>query len=183
MKIYIRCKEWKSMQDDIPVRGTEIQSYLICHRQTWLLVHQMNPDSEDENIEIGRFLHEYRHGRNKKEIQIGAVNIDIIKRNDEQIVVQEVKKSSKAKESARYQLLYYLWNLKQMGIEAKGELLFSEEKKREVVLLTEESIEELQQITANIRTIAGLPVPPKAKKIGFCKQCAYREFCWAGDVE
>lgn len=102
MKIYIRCKEWKSMQDDIPVRGTEIQSYLICHRQTWLLVHQMNPDPEDENIEIGRFLYEYRHGRNKKEIQIGAVNIDIIKRNDEQIVVQEVKKSSKAKESARY---------------------------------------------------------------------------------
>ena len=54
------------------------------------------------------------------------------------MVVGEVKKTSKFKESARMQLLYYLKQLKDMGIQATGFLAFPKEKKKEEIILTAE---------------------------------------------
>ena len=82
-------------------------------------------------------------------------------------------------ESAKYQLLFYLHTLRKMGIEARGELLFPEERKKEIVELTDEAERNVMEAIKEIRTIARLPVPPVPQKIGFCKQCAYREYCWA----
>jgi len=42
------------------------------------------------------------------------------------------------------QLCYYLYVLRDYGIEAEGELLFPKEKKREKVVLTDEIIKELE---------------------------------------
>lgn len=114
----------------MPVTGTLIWYYFICKRETWLMIHQIAPDEEDENLEIGRFIHEYRYQRDKKEIEVDSIKIDKLKKRGGQTIIQEVKKSSKFLESSRNQLLYYLYTLKQMGIEAKGELLFPEEKKK-----------------------------------------------------
>ena len=68
-----------------------------------------------------------------------------------------------------------------MGIEAKGELLFSEEKTKEKVELTEENRKKLYEAVEAIQSYAKLPVPPPPKKIKFCHRCAYREYCWAGE--
>lgn len=54
---------------DIEVTGTDIWYYFICEREAWLNIHKIMPDEDDENIEIGRFIHEYRYGRNKKRFQ------------------------------------------------------------------------------------------------------------------
>lgn len=162
-----------------PVTGTDIWFYFICRREVWLNMHQIAPDQEDENVEIGRFIHEYRYGREKKEVAIDSIKIDRLKRESGGLVVKEVKKSSKFLTSARFQLLYYLYTLKQMGIEARGELLFPEERKKEPVELNAESVEKLEQAIADIRKIAKAPVPPPPRKIPFCRRCAYREYCWA----
>lgn len=167
------------MSYQMPVTGTDIWYYFICKRETWLMLHRIAPDEEDENVEIGRFIHEYRYGREKKEISIDNIKIDRLKKIKGKLVVQEIKKSSRFKESARFQLLYYLDTLQKMGIEAIGELLFPEERKTEVVELTPESKMELNRAIEDIREIARLPVPPDSKKIKFCKKCAYREYCWA----
>jgi CRISPR-associated exonuclease Cas4 len=66
-----------------------------------------------------------------------------------------------------------------MGIEAKGELLFPKEKKVTKVEWTEEGKRVLEEAFADIRRIARLPVPPEPEKIGFCRSCAYREYCFA----
>jgi CRISPR-associated exonuclease Cas4 len=109
--------------------------------------------------------------------------VDRIRREDGQLIIGEVKKSSAFLESARYQLLYYLRTLKEMGIRAQGELLFPEEKKRETVILTDQTEKELDAAIADIRRIARMPVAPKPVKIGFCRRCAYREYCWAEEGE
>lgn len=164
---------------EIPVTGTDIWYYYICPREVWLMKHQIAPDSEDENLEIGRFIHEYRYGRSKQELEIGSIKIDRLANRKGHLVVQEVKKSSRFMKSAKMQLLYYLYTIRQMGIEAKGELLFPEERKKEVVEWTEAAQQELEQAIADIRRIARMPVPPPPKKISFCAKCAYREYCWA----
>ncbi|WP_054951579.1 CRISPR-associated protein Cas4 [Numidum massiliense] len=163
----------------MPVTGTDIWYYFICQREVWLNKHQITPDQEDENIEIGRFIHEYRYGREKKEVAIDAIKIDRMKKESGELVVKEVKKSSKFVMSARHQLAFYLYTLRQMGISARGELLFPEEKKKESVALTDEMVAALEEAIGEIRRIAKMPVPPPPKKINLCRQCGYREYCWA----
>lgn len=167
------------MNSGLPVGGTDIWYYFICKREAWLNMHQIVPDEEDENVEIGRFIHEYRYGREKKEVAIGSIKMDRLKREKGELVVREIKKSSKFLTSSRYQLMYYLYTLKKMGIEARGELLFPEEKRKEHVELTEEGITELEAAIKDIQALSQNPIPPAPKKIGFCRKCAYREFCWA----
>lgn len=140
---------------------------------------QLNPDEHDENIEWGRFLHEWRYGREKKELSFGNVKLDIVGERDGKLFVVEVKKSSKFEKSATMQLLFYLWQLREAGVEATGELRFPEEKRRKPVELNKEAVAELQKTVQEIQQIVASPKPPGAKKNRFCSHCAYREFCWA----
>ncbi|MCF6094010.1 CRISPR-associated protein Cas4 [Microaerobacter geothermalis] len=171
------------MDYEMEVTGTHIWYYYICHREVWMIVHQLAPDQEDDNIEIGRFLSEHTYQRNKKEVVIGNIKVDRIRKEGEQLIIGEVKKSSRYKQSARFQLLYYLDTLRNMGIQAKGELLFPEEKKKEILEWTAQDKEELDKAIGDIQRIARLPVPPSPKKISFCSNCAYREYCWAEGTE
>ncbi|RAK19106.1 CRISPR-associated exonuclease Cas4 [Anoxybacillus vitaminiphilus] len=167
------------MDYQMPITGTDIWYYYICKREVWLMKHQIAPDQEDESLDIGRFISETYYQRNKKEISIGNIVVDRVRQEDGQLVIGEVKKSSRYMKSAKMQLLYYLDTLRQMGIEAKGELLFPEERKKETVEWTEEAKQELKRAMEDIRRIARMPVPPASEKIHFCGKCAYREYCWA----
>lgn len=167
------------MSYTMPVTGTDIWYYFICKRESWLMMHHIAPDEEDENIDIGRFIHEYRYGREKKEVDAEHIKMDRLKKVGDELVIQEIKKSSRFLESARFQLLFYLDTLKQMGIEAKGELSFPEERKSETVEWTEEAKGRLDEAVEDIRRIARMLVPPEPEKINFCRKCAYREYCWA----
>lgn len=164
-----------------PVTGTDIWYYYICQRELWLMMHKIVPDQEDENIDIGRFLHEYYSKRGKKEVDIGSGKIDRVKKVGDKLIVQEIKKTSRFRKSSYYQLLFYLYQLREMGIHATGELLFAEEKKKEEVELTDKNTKELESAIKNIKRIAKLQFPPAPKKINFCRKCAYREYCWAGE--
>lgn len=163
----------------MPITGTDIWYYYICKREVWLMKHQIAPDQEDETLDIGRLISETYYQRNRKEISIGNIVVDRVRQEDGQLVIGEVKKSSRYMKSAKMQLLYYLDTLRQMGIEAKGELLFPEERKKETVEWTEEEKQELERAMEDIRRIALMPVPPAPEKIHFCGKCAYREYCWA----
>lgn len=59
---------------DLYVTGTLVWYYYICHREVWLMGRQITPDEDDSNVELGRFLHQLRYGRDKKEINLGNIN-------------------------------------------------------------------------------------------------------------
>lgn len=166
---------------NFPITGTHIWYYFICKRELWLMMHGIAPDQEDENVDIGRFLHEYYSKRGKEEVDIGSGKIDRIKKVGDELIIQEIKKTSKYKESSYFQLLFYLEQLEKMGLHAKGELLFSEEKMKEIVVLQDDKRKQLYDAINEIQKIAKLPIPPSPKKIKFCRPCAYREYCWAGE--
>lgn len=165
--------------NDIHVSGTLIWYYYICHREVWLMSHQITPDQDDANVGLGRFIQDYSYQRERKELQVGNSKLDVFHVSDEGLVVGEVKKSSKFNESSRMQLAFYLAELKERGIEAKGELRFPKEKRRELVVLDEKTEAELDKARRDILRIVYLPVPPEPNKINFCKKCAYTEFCWS----
>ncbi|MGI6486294.1 MAG: CRISPR-associated protein Cas4 [Tepidanaerobacteraceae bacterium] len=163
----------------MPITGTLIQSYNICKRQAWLMAHQIIPDQEHQYIELGRLIDEESYPREKKKIHFENVVLDLIKSDDGDIIVGEVKKSSRAQNSARMQLAFYLYKLKQSGINARGILMFPEERKREAVELTPDIEKELEDMLNGIQRIIFRENPPAFKKIGYCKNCGYKEFCFS----
>lgn len=168
-----------SSKGEINVTGTLIWYYCVCKREVWLLAHGIEADQEHELLELGRIISESSYKRDKKEINIGNIKADIIRNEGGQMIVGEVKKSSKFEEAATMQLLYYLNILRQMGIDAKGKLLFPEERKTVDVELDDVAIMKLQKIEAEIVKIIYREQPPKAEKNRFCSTCAYSEFCFA----
>ena len=165
--------------EELRVSGTLIGCYYICKREMWLMARNIVPDQDNSFIELGRFINESTYQRDKKQIHLENVVIDLTRLDNEKIVVGEVKKSSRAKEAARMQLCYYLYVLRDYGIEAEGELLFPKEKKKEKVILTDEIVKELESTIKEIRAIVSQALPPPAVKIRYCANCAYNEFCWS----
>jgi len=164
---------------DFQVTGTHIWYYYICKREVWLMIHQIEANQDDENMLIGKLIGEHSYKREKKEVDLGNAKLDIIRTEDGQVVVGEVKKSSRFIESASKQLLFYLLQLKEMGIEAWGELMIPEEKKKIDVILDEKSTAEIMDAIEEITKIAESELPPEPVKIKYCRKCAYSEFCWA----
>ena len=160
------------------ITGALIWYYYICPREVWLMAHELNPNQEDSFLEIGRLLGENAYERERKEITVGNMKIDLIRKDNGETIIGEIKKSSRFENSAKMQLAFYLHRLKQKGIEAKGELLIPKEKKRIPVQLTEEMDSELKRAFSEIEKIMEQPRPCEPVKVRYCTHCAYREFCW-----
>jgi len=161
------------------ITGTYVWYYCICKREVWLLSRGITADQQDSNIDIGRFLHENSYSREKKETEFHGMKLDIIKNEAGRLLIGEVKKSSKYMESARMQLLQYLSELDEEGIEAEGVLMVPEEKRRESVMLDEAGKKRLEDIRKGIMEIVSNDFPPPPFRIHYCKSCAYGEMCWA----
>jgi len=164
---------------DFGVGGTLVWYYYICPRQVWLIAHQLTPDQEDTNLLIGRLIGETAYAREKKELAVGSSKMDVYRVDEEGLVVGEVKKSSRYRQSARMQLAFYLKQLAALGVAARGELRFPAEREREPVELTDEILCELERVEQEILRLVYQRHPPKARRIKYCKNCAYAEFCWA----
>ncbi len=155
-----------------------IQCFSICHRSVWFLLHGLEAAQDHPFLEIGRYITQESYNRSKKEVVFENLKIDLVKKENDDVIVAEIKKSSKAKKSALLQLAYYLFRLKENGVLARGELLFPKEKTREKVCLTKELESMLNDAILGIENISNMEKPPELKKIPYCRNCAYRDFCW-----
>lgn len=161
------------------ITGTLIWYYFICHREVWLMAHEIHPFQEDPFLEIGRIIHKESYSREKKEIEAERMKFDIVKREGSEIVVAEIKKSSKFILPSTMQLAFYLLQLEKSGIKLDGEILIPKEKKKIKVTLTDELRSKIEKAISHIREIISAEVPPSPSRIPFCKNCAYNELCYA----
>ena len=165
--------------NDVQVTGTLIWYFCVCPREVWLMSHQLTPDEDDENLRIGRLIHEESYLRGDHEAVTQAGKMDRVLRRKGKLVVYEIKKSSRHERSARMQLLFYLLQLREEGVLATGELHFPEEKRVVTVSLSEDGIREINEVVAQVRRLIVRDLPPPPERIPVCRQCAYAEFCWA----
>lgn len=160
------------------ITGTLVWYFFICRREVWLMAHQILPDESNEFLELGRFINENSYSREKKSVRVDNLEFDLIKKTNGRIVIGEVKKSSKYEKSACMQLAYYLLRLEQKGFIATGELLFPKEKLKIEVNLDFQTRSDLDHAVKEISNILNMEKAPLPYMIGFCKNCAYHEFCW-----
>ncbi len=157
------------------ITGVQVNYYFVCKTKLWLFSHLATMEHTSEEVALGRLLHTESYNRSRKELEIGAIKIDFIRRGDE-LVLHEVKKSKKLERAHEYQMLYYIYYLRRQGIKARGIINYPLIRRRkEVVLRDERQIEEVLQ---DIEEIVALPEPPKPEKKDYCRKCSYFEFCW-----
>jgi CRISPR-associated exonuclease Cas4 len=161
------------------ITGTLISYYFICKTKLWLHANRINLEDNSEDVRIGKILHELAEEKGKKtEISIDNIKIDKLTKD----YLVEVKKSDSDPEAVKWQVLLYLYKLKQKGVLKKGKIEFIEKKKQSkkvhFVELDSANEKELLEILADITNFIELPKPPKPKFENKCKKCAYYEYCF-----
>lgn len=161
----------------IKVTGVMVYYYFVCKRRLWFFANDLNMESNSELVSIGKLVDETSYNREKKNILIDeSISIDFLK---DWKIVHEVKKSRKMDEASKWQLKYYMWVLKNKGVEIeKGIVDYPLLRKREEIFLDEKDGEELENILEDIKMIISSKRPSDTLNTGICNKCAYYEFCY-----
>jgi CRISPR-associated exonuclease Cas4 len=162
------------------IRGVEMHYYAICRRKLWLF-HKgigFENDGHDRVME-GKILHERAYP--KMERDTAPEDFVRIDRSDDEFV-REIKLTSSMEKADRLQMLYYLYLLKLKGVCKKGLLSYTKEKKVVEVALDENEEREVKRALAGIDQVIRGTIP-SFRKLPYCGKCAYRDFCFSGEVD
>jgi len=160
------------------INGTLINYYFHCKTQCWLHANRINLEDNSEDVRIGKVLHEINEEKSKK-AEISIENIKIDKITKEYLI--ELKKSDSDPEAVKWQVLLYLYKLKQKGIEKKGKVQYHEKNhntKTEILELDTCNEKELLAVLQAIENLMNYQTPPEPIFKNKCKKCAYYEYCF-----
>lgn len=163
------------------IGGLHIQYFLVCKRKLWLYSKNIGFEEEHDQVIAGQLLHNraYNYTVRKEWMIDQQFKIDVLDGE----YVREVKLSRKMSEADRYQLLFYLYQLKNRGLERKGLISYTKEKRTEEVILTKEDEEKLDWMEQEIKKIIQRKTVPPLVRKPYCRSCAYFDFCFAGEIE
>ena len=158
------------------ITGVMIYYYFVCKRKLWYFCHEINMESGNEDVQLGKILDETSYGRSEKHIQInGEINIDFIKEHRE---LHEIKKSKSIEQAGIWQVKYYLYYLKKRGVDGlKAKIDYPLLKENVTVELSKDDEIQLQFVIKDIVKIKKEKRPPIMKKTKLCSKCAYRDLC------
>ncbi|MCX7589778.1 MAG: CRISPR-associated protein Cas4 [Patescibacteria group bacterium] len=164
------------MYENIIITGVQIAYYITCLRKLWLFSKNISMEHTSEFVEIGKLIHDNSYKRKKKEINLDGIKIDLIEAKKG--IIHEIKKSKALEESHIWQLKYYLYYFKKLGINLDGIIDYPKLRKREHVILKEEDANKIEDILNNIKNIISeKKLPPTINK-KYCKKCSYYELCY-----
>lgn len=143
-----------------------------------MFANKINMEDNSELVKVGKEIHKNELESNKNsEIAINNIKVDKITKTH----LIEIKKSDADFNAARWQLIYYLSKLEEVGIKRKGKLIFKEknklDKKIHEIQFTSDLKVELKGIIKDIRILIANEKPVKPIITSKCKKCAYYDFC------
>jgi len=158
--------------------GTHINYFFVCKRKLWLFEHGITMEHTSDTVLLGKLIDESSYERQDKRLNIdGSIVIDWF--DEKTGVIHEVKKSDRMEEAHTWQVLYYLWFLKQRGMDhLKGEIDYPKLKQKVEVILTAEREEQLHKVLSEVEKVLMRADPPERLNRRFCKSCSYVDFCW-----
>ena len=159
------------------ITGVMVYYYKVCKRKLWYFYNEIQMEQGNESVAIGKTIDEQTYKRDKKHINIdNIINIDFIRSKG---ILHEVKKSNKIEEASILQVKFYLYFLKERGVEdIKGQIDYPLLKKKITVDLLQEDIKIIKQIIDDINLIVNKEIPPNLEKKRICKSCTYYDLCF-----
>jgi CRISPR-associated exonuclease Cas4 len=165
------------MSKETYLTGTQVNYFFLCKKKLWYFAHDIQMEQNSDMVYLGKLIHETSYEREKKEIDIDdTIKIDFIGKDR---VIHEVKKSDRVEEPHIWQLKYYLWYLKQKGVEGvTGKINYPKLKKTLDVFLEPEDDVKIEAILSEIKDITDAELPTEAIRMKICKNCSYGDICW-----
>lgn len=159
------------------ITGVMLYYYFVCKRKLWYFNKGINMETNSELVGMGKLIDENSYTREKKNVLIDeTINIDFLK---DWKIIHEVKKSKKIDIASKWQLKYYIWVLRNKGVDIeKGILDYPTLKKREEIFLTKGEESELLEVLDDIQNIISMKLPPEIINKKICKKCAYYGLCF-----
>lgn len=158
------------------ISGMMIYYFFVCERKLWYFSHEIRMESGNDDIAMGKLIDSESYAKEEKHINIdNVINIDYIK---ETKVLHEVKKSRSVEKASEWQLKYYLYYLKEKGVNGlSGRIDYPLLHKSADVFLDDNDIKKIEKYLCQINDIVSLPIPPEIEKKTICTKCAYRDLC------
>ncbi|WP_055106670.1 CRISPR-associated protein Cas4 [Paenibacillus ihumii] len=160
------------------IRGIEMHYYAVCKRKLWLFNRGIGFEQQHDRVAEGKILHEHAYERLDRELSIDDIAVVDALDGD---WIREVKISSKMENADRLQMLYYLYLLRERGVEKKGLLSYPKEKKTTEICLDFEETLEVRAALEGVHQVLNGELPP-FQKLKYCSKCAYQDFCEAGEA-
>ena len=159
------------------ITGMMIYYYYVCHKKLWYFLNDINMESGNEDVQIGKVIDEEMHSNVEKHININnVISIDYIKSKN---ILYEVKKSKAIEEASIKQVQFYLYYIKKHNIKIEKAVLdYPLLKQSKEIILDKESEEEIDQTIEEIEKIMNMKVPPETIKKKICKKCSYYDICF-----
>lgn len=133
-------------------------------------------EQESDRVKMGKLVHEKSYERQKKEI---SIDNKIVLDWQSDGVIHEVKLTDSMEEAHEFQLLYYIYYLKQKGVEGlTGQIDYPRLRQTKEIELTPEKETELEKALTEMDRILTLDKPPEVEFMKICKNCSYAELCW-----
>lgn len=163
--------------EDCRLTGIHLNYFSICKRKLYIYSKGISFESESELVKMGKAVEDMTYQNKTKNLKINNINIDFI---ENRMILSEIKKSDKMKDSDRMQLKYYLYYLKKYHktIVDYGILRYPIINKTERVYLNEEDEYNIPKILAEINEIISSDICPPVIESRICKKCAYHDFCY-----
>ena len=162
--------------EEINVSGIQVYYYYVCPKKLWYYTNGLSMESDNENVMVGKKIDELTYNKRKKHILIdNTINIDFIAEHN---IIHEVKKSRAIEEASIAQLKYYLFYLKERGVDnLKGRIDYPLLKQSVNIELSSDDEQEMKCAVQEIKRIVSCTLPPKCTKKKICKKCAYYDLC------
>ncbi len=157
--------------------GTEVGYFFICKKKLWWFNHGIAMEQEHDRVKMGKIVHENSYGRKKKEI---SIDNKIVLDWQSDGIIHEVKLTDKMESAHEFQLLYYIYYLKQKGIDnLKGQIDYPKLRQTKQIELTGEKEAELEKALEEMIEITQSKNPPEVEYMKICRSCSYAELCWS----
>ena len=85
-----------------------VQYFVICKRELWFYINQINMNYNNDDISIGKAIHEKSYSRENKEIRVDNMVFDFIKDNDGLTIFEKNQAGSRLVQNINYISIYII---------------------------------------------------------------------------
>ena len=166
------------------ITGTHFNYFLVCRRKMWLFDRGIQMEQNSDLVSEGRLIHETSYPNRSErfqEIELGGIKIDYFDPGNK--VIHEIKKSDKKEEAHIWQLKYYIYIMRQAGINCTGVVEYPAMRRKKEIELDAVDVQKIEtQLIEIDNTLSDDSCPQKMPR-SKCRRCAYFDFCWVGEEE